>query len=476
MTMISRITSLAVAASLAVSAGFAISTPSFAQNAAPATTLSGVLERIRRDTREQSQEAASREAAFRRDRDRQATLLSQAEAELQALKDEGDRLTGLFAQNDERILVLQEELRGAQGDFGELFGVARQAASDASGQLAVSNIAAQPGLFTQDNGESLLGRLEDLSTTERLPTQLELDSLWKSLIQEMIHQRDVVTFRALVGNFGRDGSTVEADVTRIGPFTLFASEGGAKPRFVRFLNGQITVLQRQPVERLRNAAHAVVRASSDQLVAGPLDPSRGALLNLIIDVPNLMERFNQGGIVAKVIALLAVVGMSFGGFRLLILFGLSSAVSRQARNPRANKGNPLGRIMLAAEQAGSADIETFELKLDDAIIRESSGLDFGLNFLKLAAAIAPLLGLLGTVTGMITTFQQITLFGTGDPKIMAGGISQALVTTVAGLVAAIPLLFIQSFCSSASRAVQQVLEEQSAGIVARHAESRRGGA
>jgi len=475
MTMISRITSLAVAASLAATAGFAIATPSFAQDAAPATTLSGVLERIRRDTREQSQEAAAREAEFRRDRDRQASLLAQAEVQLQALVDEGERLNELFEQNDERIAILQEELSGAQGDFGELFGVARQAASDAVGQLRNSNIAAQPGLFTQDNGESLLGRLDDLSTTERLPTQLELDSLWKSLIQEMIHQREVVTFRARVGNFGSDGGAVEADVTRVGPFTLFASDGG-KPRFVEFEDGQITVLQRQPVTRLRNAANAVINAGPDQIVGGPLDPSRGALLNLIIDVPNLMERFNQGRVVGKVIAVLAFVGISFGAWRLLVLFGVSSAVSRQARNARASKGNPLGRIMLAAEQAGSADIETFELKLDDAIIRESSGLDFGLNFLKLAAAIAPLLGLLGTVTGMITTFQQITLFGTGDPKIMAGGISQALVTTVLGLVAAIPLLLIQSFCSSASRAVQQVLEEQSAGIVARHAETRRGGA
>jgi biopolymer transport protein ExbB len=74
---------------------------------------------------------------------------------------------------------------------------------------------------------------------------------------------------------------------------------------------------------------------------------------------------------------------------------------------------------------------------------------------------------------MIIVFQQITLFGTGDPKLMAGGISQALVTTVLGLCAAIPLLLLHALASGQSRGVVQVLEEQAAGIVARHAEGGR---
>ena len=80
--------------------------------------------------------------------------------------------------------------------------------------------------------------------------------------------------------------------------------------------------------------------------------------------------------------------------------------------------------------------------------------------------------LLGTVTGMIVTFQQITLFGTGDPKIMAGGISQALVTTVLGLVVAIPTTLLHSFANSSARGIINVLEEQSTGIVAEHSDSK----
>ena len=83
---------------------------------------------------------------------------------------------------------------------------------------------------------------------------------------------------------------------------------------------------------------------------------------------------------------------------------------------------------------------------------------------------ATLLGLLGTVTGMIATFQSITLFGTGDPKLMAGGISQALITTVLGLIAAIPLLLLHNFVATRSKDLVQILEERSAGMVASRAE------
>lgn len=465
-----RIKSILAAGAFAVAA--ITVAPAFAQDA-PAATLSEVLNRIRQDTQDQSQEAQQREAEFRQARDGQQAALNQAITELQQLEAEGARLQQQFDANDQRIAALQDELRAGQGDFGELFGVARQAALDISGQLAVSNISAQPGLFVQEDGTSLADRLGALSETERLPTQLELDAIWKALVQEAIHQREVVTFNAPVGNIGPGGTTAEAPVTRIGPFTMFAMDGGSA-RFVSFSDGQITVLPRQPADRLASAAAAVARAQPGQLVAGPIDPSRGTLLALIVDAPSFAEQVTFGGTVGYVTLALAAVGIVFGILRFVQLTMTNMAVRAQVRNPRPSKGNPLGRIMISAQEASAADIETFELKLDDAIIRESSGLDFGLNFIKLAAGIAPLLGLLGTVTGMILTFQQITLFGTGDPKIMAGGISQALVTTVIGLVAAIPLLFIHSFCSSASKGVQGVLEEQAAGIVARHAESRRG--
>lgn len=474
--MKNQLKSIALAAAIGSFAAVSAA-PALAQE--PATTLQGVIDRIRSDNRDMSAENEQRLAEFRRQRNQQEALLAQAERELAALVAEGQRLDALFDENEERIRELNDELTANQGDFGELFGVARQAALDISSQMDASNIAVQPGTFTVQSelGEeaSLLERLGDLSETERLPTQLEMDAIWKTLIQEMIYQREVVTFEARVGNIGSDGTSEVVPVTRVGPFTLFASPRGSSPKFVVAEDGQMTVLPRQPAGRFISAAQNVARGNNPgRIVAGPIDPSRGTLLGIIIDAPSMRERFEYGGPVGIVITVLAIGGVLFGLLRLFQLFMVGNAVRAQARRSRASRGNPLGKIMIAAEDARSADIETFELKLDEAIIRESSGLDFGLNLLKLLAAIAPMLGLLGTVTGMIITFQQITLFGAGDPQIMADGISQALITTVLGLIAAIPLMLVHSFAASASRGVQEVLEQQAAGIVARHAEERRG--
>jgi len=270
-------------------------------------------------------------------------------------------------------------------------------------------------------------------------------------------------------------------VTRVGAFLAVADDGG--PVFAQWTTDEgnsrtsynLVQLERQPPGSLMGAASNLINAEPGEIVAGPIDPSRGALLQIYKDVPNLSERFEQGGIVAKIIAALLIVSASFGIFRLLSLLMTTSAINAQKRRSTASKSNPLGRIMLAYEEVKDRPVETIELKIDEAILRETPKLEFGLNFLKLAAGVAPLLGLLGTVTGMIRTFTQITLFGTGDPRIMAGGISEALVTTVSGLIAAIPLLFIHSFAASFARGAQQTLEEQAAGIIARHAEEKSAG-
>jgi len=149
-------------------------------------------------------------------------------------------------------------------------------------------------------------------------------------------------------------------------------------------------------------------------------------------------------------------------------------MSRQKRNiDSPSEDNPLGRVLSVYSKDPNVDTETLELRLDEAVLREIPPLEKGLSALKILAAVGPLLGLLGTVTGMIITFQQIQLFGTGDPKLMAGGISQALTTTVQGLIMAIPMVLLHAFLSSRSKALIQVLEEESAGIIAEHAEKTR---
>jgi len=118
------------------------------------------------------------------------------------------------------------------------------------------------------------------------------------------------------------------------------------------------------------------------------------------------------------------------------------------------------------------DTETLNLRLEEAILKETPKLNARIAFIKIISMVAPLLGLLGTVVGMILTFQAITLFGTGDPKTMAGGISQALMTTVMGLCVAIPTVLLHAIVQTRSNSIIHVLNERAAGLLAEQAEEK----
>ena len=286
------------------------------------------------------------------------------------------------------------------------------------------------------------------------------------MIQQMAEQGKTVTFPAKI--VLANGEASEADVTRIGPFVAF-SDG----KYLTYENGTLKFLARQPAGDITGAASRVEKATGEDFVKGAIDPSLGTLLGLVVETPTLKERIDQGRFIGKVIIGAAIIGIILGIYKWVTLTMTAGAVRSQVRRKKASKSNPLGRVMLAYENTTSNDVETVSLKLDDAILKEVPKLESGLNFIKVLAAVAPLLGLLGTVIGMINTFQAITLFGTGDPQIMASGISEALVTTVLGLVAAIPLLLLHSFAAGAAKRVSQILEEQAAGIIAEHAEGGR---
>jgi len=204
----------------------------------------------------------------------------------------------------------------------------------------------------------------------------------------------------------------------------------------------------------------------------PTGPVGGSLLANLIQNPSLMERVNQGREVGYIIIFVGLIGIAIAFWKLFTLYTMGVAVSKQTKSKTIDKSNPLGRVLAAGEEHMGKDIETLELRLAEAIMAERPAIERGIPVVKIISVVAPLAGLLGTVTGMIVTFQQITLFGTGDPKIMAGGISQALVTTVLGLVVAIPTTLLHSFANSSARGIINVLEEQSTGIVAEHSDSK----
>ena len=434
-----------------------VSTPALAQDEAKGMTLDELLELVKSGRVTESRENKAREREFRSRRDDQARLLKEAEAEVKREEDRSDRLEKEFQDNELKLAELENLLSEKLGAFGELFGVVRQVAGDTEAHINQSLVSAQYG------GRG--GFLRALAARKELPKISELEQLRYAMQKEMTEQGKVVRFQGTV--LTPEGEAGSAEVIRIGTFVAIADG-----EYLRYLpaTGQLARLGRQPGARYLAAAEEVEDADQGTIVAAAVDPSRGAILSLLVQAPSITERVNQGGVIGYIIIALAIVGVLMALERIVTLSLTGMKVNAQSKSETPDDSNPLGRVMQAYQANKDVDVETLELKLDDAILKETPKLERALSTLKVMAAVAPMLGLLGTVTGMIVTFQAITLFGTGDPKLMAGGISQALITTVLGLVAAIPILLLHQLATTRSKSVVAVLEEQSAGIIARHAE------
>ena len=429
-----------------------------AQNSAPAQSLQELLDRVKSGRASDNRVNQERIRDFQQKKAQQQRLLNEAKAAVKREERISERLEASFQENEIRLAELTAVLEERLGAFGELFGVVRQVAGDTRGQLMQSLVSSQlPAREVE---------IDKLAQSTELPELAQLELLWFTLLQEATQQGKIVRYQAPVVTV--DGNENLAEVVRIGPFTAL-SDG----KFVDYLSEtqRLTELARQPGSMFVGAADDFF--DNDRgIETAAIDPSRGALLGLLVQTPSLGERINQGGLVGYVIISLLIFGIIMAIVRIVKLSITAAQVKNQKSTSTADPSNPLGRIMEAYNQNKGLDVENLQLKLDDAILKELPNLERGLSTIKVLAAISPMLGLLGTVTGMIETFQAITLFGTGDPKMMAGGISQALITTVLGLTSAIPLILLHSIASVRSKAVIEVLEEQSSGIVASHAESR----
>jgi biopolymer transport protein ExbB len=396
----------------------------------------------------------AREQAFVRDRGEQARLLAQAKAALAEQQAEAARLKAEF-DRQEALLAEQEKLLAQRvGHLGELFGVVRQSAGDIAGQWQDSLLNAQY--------PERLAQLRGLAESRTLPSAEDLDAFWMTLLEDLAASGRVEQVSLPV--VGADGQRSEQPVLRVGTFSAFGQDD-----FLRYDAdaGQLLAPARQPSGM--GEVEDYLR-SDEALGVLPIDPSRGTLLAQLQREPDFWARLQQGGLVGWVIVALGVLGLCLAGWRMVYLSGVGRKVASQMRElERPRDDNPLGRIIgVLGPKPQLADLETLELKLDEAILQETPPLERGQPLLKLLTAVAPLLGLLGTVTGMIVTFQAITQSGGGDSRLMADGISQALVTTVMGLVVAIPLLFLHALLASRSKALIQLLEQQSAGLIALH--------
>jgi biopolymer transport protein ExbB len=428
--------------------------------AAQAVDIDQLLEQVRQGRVKDAAENKKRIQEFQAARGQQQQLLRQMEAEKVRQEQLSAQLENTFEINDAEIIDLERALQERLGELKELFGVLQQAAGDARGNFDTSVTQIQ----FPDRGDWLTGFAQKMGSTTRMPTLEEIERIWFELQREMTESAKVRRLTTAVVN--ANGEEEQREVVRVGLFNV-VSDGA----FLEYVpeTGRLVELQRQPQSRFTSRADDL-QSASDGMHGFGVDPTRGQLLALLVQSPSLMERIAQGKEVGYVIIALGIVGLAIAIWRLLALSGTSAKVNRQAKNLEQAGNNPLGRVIKVAHDNPDADVEALELKLGEAILKETPKFNTMLPFLKIISVVAPLLGLLGTVTGMIITFQAITLYGAGDPKLMAGGISTALVTTVLGLCVAIPTVFLHTLVQSRAKRLSQILQEEAAGMLSERAE------
>ena len=441
----------------------AFAAPVQAQDA-EALSLDELLQIVRDAGGRDAAEEEQRIQEFEQNQTNQQQLLNDANARKAAEEARSARLETTFEENELLIADVTEQLNVRLGSLRELFGVLQQVAGDARGlfEASLTNIE------YPERSQFLTELAAKMGSGSQLASIEEIERLWFELQREATELGKVKRlsdFQVIAAN----GDILNEDIVRVGPFNILA-DGRYLQRDAE--TNSVSELQRQPEQgRFTGSTTAMLSAGpGDDFIRFGLDPTSGQILGLLVREPSFRERINQGGIVGYIIITLGIFGVLLSIERLISLGIAGRKVKAQLKSDTASEKNALGRVLRAYESNREVDTETLELKLGEAILKEVPPLQRGILIIKVISVVAPLLGLLGTVTGMINTFQAITLFGTGDPTRMAGGISQALVTTQLGLYVAVPTVLLHTVVSGRSRGIIQVLQEQAAGIVAEQSE------
>lgn len=455
---------------LATTIGLSMALPALGQDAAAkdaaatpqeTLTLDELLERVRSGWRAERVENEARERDFRKARTRQAALLEEARIALAAEEDRAAFLEQTFEDNEIAIAEHEDLLAQKLGTLGELFGVVRQVAGDTRSQVENSIISSEY--------PDRLPFLDELGQSKALPSIQKLEGLWATLLEEMIESSRVSRYTAPVVRVSGEEEPME--VIRVGAFNAVGDD-----QYLKWIPDvqKLGEIGRQPAPKYVDTIADLEDATSG-LVRFAIDPARGQILALLVSTPTLRERLDYGGVVGYAIIVLGLATFLFGLIRLGYVTLVSRKVVAQKSSSVPDESNPLGRVLKIYADNKEMDTETLELRLEEQVLKETAKIEGFLWLIKVVSAVAPLMGLLGTVTGMINTFQIITLFGTGDPKMMASGISEALVTTMLGLVVAIPLVLMHALLASMAKGVTTVLEEQSTGLIATQSEAEGAG-
>lgn len=413
-----------------------------------------LLQKVKSGYKIQTIEDKKREQKFLKDVKNQQNIVSQTRSSIKKAKAVSNKIKTTIKTNEIKLQKLSEELNLATGDLGELFGTVNQVSADMLVHIKESLISSQ---FPKRKEF-----LKNLTSKNELPDIQELEKLWYIMFQEILESGKIVKYNTKV--ILKDGKQGENQIIRFGNFNAIT-----KNSFLKYDSSNSLFIEPsfQPQRAYTSAVNDYFD-SEEKVSEAIIDPTRGTILNLISQKPSLKQRIMQGGVIGYIILGLGVIGLIFTFVKYLWFIATELKIKKQIKNISNIKiDNPLSRILETFEKNKHLNIADLEYKVDEAFYKEIPPLQSGLSMIKLFAATAPLLGLLGTVTGMILTFQSITLFGTSDPTLMAGGISQALITTMLGLMVAIPLLFVHTFLSAKSKKIINILEQNSITLVAK---------
>lgn len=442
----------------------AISTQSYAQQPA---SLSDLLNAVEQDRVAQSEEHREREQRFQQQANNQQQIVDEAKARIEQENAANTELTTTFDANQVTIAERREALRTARADLNELLGTIQGVAGDFRGIFQDSLISAQ-----YDGREEFLDDfiVRVASDTEQVRID-EIERFWFFMQQELVESGKIVKYSNIVST--PSGEQTERTITRIGSFNAISNGD-----YLSYSGdiGHLQVLARQPASDVVASAVALENAQLGsglyQIGIDPTGALGGSMMANLINFPTASEQVrDNSGVIGFAIIGVGIIAVLVALIRTLILTVVAAKVNAQVKSGKANKNNPLGRVLLVAEANPDLDTDTLELKLGEAILQETPALESWLVLIKICSTIAPLMGLLGTVTGMIQVFQQITVYGAGDPTIMAGGISMALMTTVEGIVVAIPAILMHAWVKGKADNIIHIMEEQATGIIAAKSEA-----
>ncbi|MDK2777680.1 MAG: MotA/TolQ/ExbB proton channel family protein [Pseudomonadota bacterium] len=436
---------------------------SISVQAAEPVSVNDLLDLVKQGQARDDKAFQQRMARFRASAREQEKMVNEATAERTRLEQLSAQKEQQFQQNETAIAEAQERLTNRMGSLKELFGVLQQVAGDTKAVFEGSVVSSElPGreVFLTD-------LIRTAGSSSKLPSIGQLEQLWFEMQREMTYSGRIAEYNADV--VLPSGEATNKQVIRVGGFNAVADG--------HYLNwdleaGRLVELDKQPGSRYTAPIADLENAAGSDLTGFWIDPSRGQLLKIMGQSPELGDRVDQGGVVGYIILVLGAIGVLLAIWRMVVLYAEGNKIKAQMKSETPNENNALGRVMAVFNANKNADTETLELHLGEAIAAEVPRLTRAIGWIKIISVVAPLLGLLGTVTGMIDVFETMSLFGTGDPKLMAGGISQALVTTVLGLVAAIPCVFLHTLTNNRSRELMMILEERATGILARQAEQQ----